>query len=210
MKTIVVFFSLLSILYGCKNPGNVGSSSVHQNNLKDTSSISKTIPANDTGANGKIHTTDNSSDLPKNNKENINVIYATSQVWHGGIKGSGGGTNYEICITSDYDAKLDIDQLWIGQTSCKFTLRKKSPANISVNLAAYDTITIFASEYHKDPGFNFNKEDSTEVKNKPEATITTTPPYAYSGAALLGYKFGGLRMYKTISTFQRKPPLNYP
>jgi hypothetical protein len=143
-----------------------------------------------------------STDSKENSIEDFTILIATSQDWHGGIKGSGSGTNYEICIiTRQPSGLLAIDQLWVGEKFHTAQAVKKFPATSKDGFTANDTVYIHAADHCKSP----DNKDTTATEEK-----NIAPPFLYKGAALIGYKIFGKRMYKTIDAIEKKPTLNYP
>ena len=203
-------------MFGC-NSTNKQTSVEKKTLFKDTSITvnaekkdSAIIPVTTIKKEEKKNSIDNSSNIPVVNNGDISIIYATSQKWHGGIRGSGGGTNYEICITADRSPGILIDELWIGKIWHGIKLGHKSGNQTSAVKSVIDTIYIYTSDYRKDPDFkNTQVKDTVQIK-KPDTTGLKTPPFIYQGVALIGYKFGNLRKYKAVSTFVSKPTLNYP
>jgi hypothetical protein len=208
-EKLLIFFFVLFMLSACHNAGNK-TTSINKATVKDNPAIAKTqltdtisTLAADKKTNTGNTTVSTTSALQKeNNSTDITLLYATLQKWHGGVKGSGGGTNYEIFIHVPHLTNINFDELWIGQVLHE-TMWRRQPA-------ASDTIVVRASDYQKDPSNrNIPELDSSQTSlNKTPST--SPPPFAYTGAALLGYKYGEQRMYKIITSFKVKPTLNYP
>ncbi len=213
MKTILVLLLACSILFGCNHP------EIKVTVEKNDSSISKKLTKKDTSAAtaiiekkvDELTTTNNSVLVQTKTNDEIIVLSATSQGWHGGVRGSGGGTNYEICITADHSLNIVIDQLWIEQIWHSFRLNNKSVTLSPAGSQTFDTIYIYAADYHKDPLYkSIQNKDTTPQSTKPDTTGRKAPPFPYKGVALIGYKYGSRQVYKTVSAFKVKPVLNYP
>lgn len=201
-KNIILLGLVLTIFSGCHNKI---SKLADDKKINSKDSLSVLITPFDTSKNSIGQKTN------INNNDFI-VLLFTSQDWHGGIKGSGGGTNYEIiAISKQSSAILIIDQLWIGQKNYEITVSKKFPAVAADGFSTNDTIFIRANDYRKDPDFKNNTEvaDSEKRKSAP-IEVSIDPPFTYQGAALIGYKLNGLRSYKTLDKIIKKPPLFYP
>jgi hypothetical protein len=206
-RNIIFLFIAFNIFSGCQN--KTSKIADDKKNVSNDSSISSVAPIDSS----IINTSKNSGDQKAVvNYTDFIVLSFTSQDWHGGIKGSGGGTNYEItAVSKQSSANLIIDQLWIGQKYYEITASKKFPASSADGFSANDTIYIHASDYHRDSDFNKNTETvGGEKQQTTETAVNIDPPYTYTGAALIGYKLNGLRLYKTIDKIIKKAPLYYP
>ncbi|MCF6185571.1 MAG: hypothetical protein L3J56_13300 [Bacteroidales bacterium] len=134
------------------------------------------------------------------------LIKATSQKWHGGIKGSGYGTYYELTIVPNSNSdNLVFDKLWIGKdyfdVQC-FQKGKKMRNNL---FAKGDTVTIRvnkANNKYKPMPF-ITKEGNTVIQKE-------LPPINYKGAALLSYVYKKKRKYYEINKFTVSEPVFYP
>lgn len=152
------------------------------------------------------------SDTPESLSENnFDFISATSQKWQGGVKGSGRGINYVICLRAlGSSSQLIIDQLWVGQTFHKISASRKFPKTSADGFSTGDTIYIFTNDYFKGSD-KIEQIESGEKQNEvQEAEKDTPPPYIYTGEALIGYKINGNRKYKEIAKITAKSPLFYP
>jgi hypothetical protein len=216
-RNIILLFVVFNIFLGCRNKNSKIAD--NKKSVSSDSSNSAVTKAN-TSTNNKTSTdkkqpTKNSVEQKVNeNYADFSVLSFTSQDWHGGIKGSGGGTNYEItAVTNQSSVNLIFDQLWIGQKFYEITVIKKFPAVTADGFSANDTIYIHASDYRKDPDFNRNIQVTDSETKKIIKTAEATninPPYVYKGVALIGYKLNGQRVYKIIESIIKKPPLFYP
>jgi|GEM_PF-909268 len=206
-RNIIFLFVVFIIFSGCKH--KTSKLADDKKNVSNDSSISSVVPIDSSLIIGTKKSDEQKAAV---NYTDFIVLSFTLQDWHGGIKGSGGGTNYEItAVSKQSSANLIIDQLWIGQKYYEVTASKKFPASSADGFSANDTIYIHASDYHKDPNFNKNNDSvDSEKQQTTETTVNIDPPYTYTGAALIGYKLNGLRLYKTIDKIIKKAPLYYP
>lgn len=209
MKSITLYyFTIISFLLfsACGfSKNNKTENTVQINEVKDVSSA-----VIDTNTQNKLSEEKEKPveiiDTENSEGKAFTLISATSQKWHGGIKGSGGGTNYEIILLAQLpSSKLIIDELWIDETFHSVSASCKFPKTSADGFVKGDTVYVYASIYVKDPNGpkDLNKTDVQETaQNAP-------PPYDYKGSGLVGYKMNGERKYSEISTFAEKPPLKY-
>jgi hypothetical protein len=198
------------LLWSCGSQKNHNSSD--QKTEKDSSQVQHETP----DSTAETVTTNNNTTVAVSNNASLsgndfNFIYATSQKWQGGIKGSGGGVNYEFCLLSlNSSSLLIIDQIWIGQTYHETSASRKFPKTAADGFNTGDTIYIYTSDYIKSPDKIDLLETPGGQKEVPEVKQNTPPPYAYTGEALIGYTLKGIRKYKEIAKITVKSPLFYP
>ncbi len=126
----------------------------------------------------------------------LRLTRATSQRFVGGAAGSPSGTYYKVYfVTSKNSKKIVIDQLWVGDDYYEVSafLEKKSGA--SPDFGAGDSISISATRFVQNSTQLNNQEESKALPKK-------NKPYNYSGAALVGYKYGNKRKYLEIEKFE--------
>lgn len=181
---------------------------------KDTfvqQSKNNAVVINETNNNENLNTTNAPSTINIFPVNDFTLGYATSQRWHGGIKGSGGGINYDVSIVSLFSsAQLIIDELWIGEKFHEISASRRFPKTSADGFVAGDTIYIHASDYIKDPDVPKQVEEVDGQKETQDTLQNTPPPKKYTGEALIGYKINGNRKYKEIEKFSVKPALCYP
>lgn len=214
MKTPNTHLFILSVVFaiimGCgfQKNNNTG----NHDKTKDT--VITHQPGNDTSV--VKETTENKNTNYINNSatytvNDFTVISATSQQWHGGVKGSGGGVNYEVnIITKLSSLQLTIDELWIGENFHETTASRQFPKTPADGFSAGDTIFLHAGDYHKDSDGPEKIEGINEQKEVQDTMQNTPPPYKYTGEALIGFKMNGERKYKEIAKITAKSPLFYP
>lgn len=211
---ISFFFIALMLLQGCGSQNNNNTQGNTQANLRDPivqQSQKDTVVLKETTDNN-IPVANSTSNSPATFSDNdITVIYATSQKWHGGIKGSGGGTNYEICVVPSFSsAQLTIDQLWIDEKFHEISAGRRFPETSADGFVAGDTVYISTSVYTKGPGSTKLAEEADVQKETQDIMQNTPTPIKFTGEALIGYKINGKRKYKEIAKITVKKPLYYP
>lgn len=207
---ILNIFVLLTIVLGCGSQKN--NKTGRQDKINDTVIAHQSDNNNgvlkDTTENKNSNTINNSTSFAGND---FTVIYATSQQWHGGVKGSGGGVNYEVSIIAKLSSsQLIIDELWVGEIFHETTASRKIPKTSANGFSAGDTIFLHAGDYHKDSYGPKKNEEIDEYKEIQDTTQNKPPPYKYTGEALIGYKINGERKYKGIAKITVKSPLFFP
>jgi hypothetical protein len=208
-RNIIFLFVVFVIFSGCQT--KTSKIADNKKNVSNDSSLSSVAPIDSSLINATKKSGEQKAVV---NYADFIVLSFTSQDWHGGIKGSGGGTNYEItAVSKQSSANLIIDQLWIGQKYYEITVSKKFPSFSADGFSANDTIYIHASDYRKDPDFNRNIQvtdsETKQIIETAEA-VNIDPPYAYQGVALIGYKLNGQHLYIPIDKIVKKAPLFYP
>jgi hypothetical protein len=206
---IFILFTAFIIILSC---GSKKNKIVNLDNLSDTV-ITQQLEK-DTG--GSKEMTENVTNVSVENAStytgaDFTVISATSQQWHGGAKGSGGGVNYEVSIISQLSSsQLIIDELWIAEIFHETSASRKFPKTPADGFSAADTIYLHAGDYHKDSNGPKIIDDNNEPKEVQDTKQNTPAPYKYTGEALIGYKINGERKYKEIAKITVKSPLFYP
>ncbi len=136
------------------------------------------------------------------------LIKATSQKWHGGIKGSGYGTYYELTIVPNTNSdKLLFDRLWIGKKYFDIQSFQKGKKMRNNLFGKGDTITIRVNKSVKLKPMPFVRKDDNNDKCLTEKHPL---PKEYKGEALLSYVYKGKRKYFEIKHFTVLEPINYP
>lgn len=132
----------------------------------------------------------------------VKVLEATSQEWAGGRQESGFGTRYVIHLQAKRSSdKLEIDQIWIGENYFDIKeLRSPQYKKLS-SFSRGDTLTV-------NVGVKYQVLDNG--KTQQIDGTSKEPPKAFSGAALLGYRFKGKRKYIEIETFKQLEKIIYP
>ncbi len=140
--------------------------------------------------------------------QTVKLIGSTRQDWSGGIAGRY-GSNFTFSIEfSNYRLEPVPDTIWIGQSPIPVLLAntgdlqtntKRIPGKKSVRF----DINVGTSSH--DLAGRMPKPDD------PVKTITTKSPVAYSGVALLSYRYKRKTRYYTIkSIITNYPAVNYP
>ncbi len=136
--------------------------------------------------------------------DKFEIIEATSQKWHGGARGSGFGTYYELTIIPKANSeKLIFNQIWIGKKHFKVSTFQKGKKMRNNLFGKGDTITIMLNDKVELKPLPFVEKDGCLIE-KHEL------PYKYEGKALLSYTYKGKQKYKEIESFKKKKVLNYP
>lgn len=134
-------------------------------------------------------------------QKQFKILDATVMSWAGGMPQSGHGTVYSFKIVLLTKDKVSFEDLWVSKTYVP-----RQPLIID-----------YEGKYHEPTkGDTINVGFALRVipqgnRNEPGAKPVTKPsPCDYKGEALLEYTIKGHRHYKTINSFRRLPPQNYP
>ncbi|MFH0865808.1 MAG: hypothetical protein V1904_06415 [Bacteroidota bacterium] len=208
--SIHIYIIFVAFALGCGSQKNnkIESSDKTLDTVITHQSNNDTTVLNETTENKTAHSLNNSTLYTGTD---FTVIYATSQQWHGGVKGSGGGVNYEVSMVTKLSSLLlTIDELWIGEIFHETKASRKFPETSADGYSAGDTIFLYASDYKKNPEGPEHINEINEQKEVQDTKQNTPPPYKYTGEALIGYKINGERKYKEIAKITVKSLLFYP
>jgi hypothetical protein len=142
--------------------------------------------------------------------QEFEIIEATSQKWTGGRKETGKGINYEIKILAKKgSAKLNFEKLWIGDDYYKVKAKNTDRNKPDNTFTRNDTIRIIASSLTYTENIDPVIEKELGLKHGKQME-NEKPPYKFSGAALIGYRYKGKWKYEVIRTFKELEKLYYP
>lgn len=143
------------------------------------------------------------------------VDKATSQVWHGGAAGSGGGKNYKVYVSKSAQLEITIDQVWIGDREKgwlpDYRVVYAGLANGLRNHAAPKGVTAFTVEFGETyPGQPNPRGEVRPVAMKPFDNPPNDLPETYQQGAVIYYHAGGKAAQWVVSEMEILEPLNYP
>jgi hypothetical protein len=130
------------------------------------------------------------------------VKEAILQELYSGVRGGGKNINYTFSIEIPPNQTVFFDSVWIANK--RLAIRYDSKDLIDPKEVSKPQILLLrAFEHIKGPA-----ENISEVLTTPsQASITSIPPVAYEGAALIRYFLNGKVKYLTIAGFDVKPPI---
>jgi hypothetical protein len=213
-KTHLFFLNFILVIFSCSShqSGNTLNVSIAENTKTDKNSSAENLcphsisGKSDTFSVSKKKITAAEKNIVVKDSADIELLTATAQKWHGGIKGSGGGTYFNFSFIARLSSSfLFVDKAWVGQKFFAVTLTGKS---ISKNhsFSGGDTLNARITDYVKDTDLN----TEMQTGNEPEKQLNIAPPFAYKGAALIGYLSFNNRYYLIVPSFQQLPTLYYP
>lgn len=141
---------------------------------------------------------------------------ATSQVWHGGAAGSGGGKNYLVYVAKPSKVEIVIDQVWLGDREkgwlLDFRVLYKDLANAMNNHTAPAGVTNFTVDFREIFPAPPNPRGGEQRPGfvKPFDAPPTDLPEALDKGAVIYYHAGGSKATWVINEFQALETLNYP
>lgn len=135
----------------------------------------------------------------------------TSQKWHGGAAGSGGGTNYRVELKKPKKSRLEIERVWLGDTQKGWmpTFAFEAPA------VSEDNAHI-AKEGHGNCILKFTETylgQIDEDRAKPEERIVAAPsdlPEGFEKGIVIWYKHNETKGQWVITSVEQLEPLYYP
>lgn len=132
----------------------------------------------------------------------VKVIDATSQSWHGGVKGSGRGVNYRVSVIVGKDSDvLSFDSLWVGDRGYPVQASRPHPFTSADGFHKNDTVTIYAS---------MHQAANPDGDLIPLPVPSKGAPVSYEGDALLSFKVKQKQFYVVVKEFRRLEQLDYP
>lgn len=121
------------------------------------------------------------------------ISKTTSQMWIGGIAGSGYGTYYRIYLPTKNAANYVFDSLWVNE---------KRIAVISAANSTGDTLVLTANDHISGVAEQQSSDHLTD-------TIKIAFPVKIDAAGLLGSFYKGKRMYYPVKEWTVLKPLYY-
>jgi hypothetical protein len=143
------------------------------------------------------------------------VEKATSQKWHGGAAGSGGGINYVVYVAKPSNLEIVIDQVWVGDREkgwlLDFRVLYPNLTNLQSNHTAPKGVTAFTIEFREiTPGPPNPRGDVRPNQVKPFDSPPGDLPETFDKGAVVYYRAGSDKATWVISDFQQLETLNYP
>ncbi len=142
------------------------------------------------------------------------VVKSTSQVWHGGAAGSGGGKRYEVTLDKPANMEVKIEKVWIGEREKGWLPRfnvipqTSDTANHQVAHRGVTNFTVKFSETY--PGQPGPREAPRPVAVVPFDNPPSDLPAAFTHGAVIYYQIGKQSGTWIVSDFEALPVLNYP
>ena len=144
------------------------------------------------------------------------VTKTTSQVWHGGAAGSGGGKNYKVYATKSPKLAVTVDQVWVGDREKgwlpDFRVVYKDLANGLRNHDAPAGVTAFTVEFGEVyPGQPNNPRGETRpVAIRPFDPPPTDLPPSFDKGAVIYLHLANKATTWVVAEMEILEPLNYP
>ncbi len=140
----------------------------------------------------------------------------TSQVWHGGAAGSGGGKNYKVYVSKSKSLAVVIDKVWVGDREKgwlpDYRVVYPDLANGLRNHAAPEGVTTFTLEFAEVyPGQPNNpRGEIRPVMVKPFDQPPTDLPSSFDKGAVIYLHLASKATVWVVSEMEILEPLNYP
>jgi hypothetical protein len=143
------------------------------------------------------------------------VEQSTSQVWHGGAAGSGGGKNYKVTVSKSASLEVMIDKVWLGDRERgwlpEYRVMYKGAPNGMRNHLAPKGVTTFTLEFAEvHPGQPNPRGEGRPVAVKPFDNPPSDLPEGFDKGAVIYCHVGNNAVVWTVSDFVVLEPLNYP
>lgn len=142
------------------------------------------------------------------------VEKSTSQVWHGGAEGSGGGKHYVVSMNKPSKTIIKIEKVWIGERDKGWLPRFQvlpQPNDTADYHTAHAGITAFSVKFSE----TFPGEPMPRGNPQPRAVVPfdhpplDLPP-AFTHGAVIFYSIQGTQSTWIVEDFEELPVLNYP
>ncbi|HEX2900198.1 MAG TPA: hypothetical protein VHS96_10810 [Bacteroidia bacterium] len=144
----------------------------------------------------------------------MKVVKSTSQTWHGGAAGSGGGKNYLVTLTKPANTVVEITQVWIGERDKGWLPRfqvlpqTSDTADFHVAGKGVSEFTVKFGEVF--PGQPGPRDAPRPVGVVPFDNPPNDLPDGFTHGAVIYYQTGKQKGTWIVSEFEVLPPLNYP
>lgn len=142
------------------------------------------------------------------------VETATSQVWHGGAAGSGGGTHYVVNVTKARRLVVRVEKIWVGERDKGWLPRffiSPQPNDTADFHVAPAGITAFTIKFSVNtPGQPFPRGNAQLPVVAPFDHPPHDLPADFTHGAVLYYSVDGKRGMWVVREFEALQPQNYP
>lgn len=144
------------------------------------------------------------------------VQKTTSQVWHGGAAGAGGGKNYKVYVSKSKNLEVMVDRVWVGNREKgwlpDYRVVYQGLANGLRNHAAPAGVTTFTVEFGEIfPGQPANpRGEIRPVMVKPFDPAPTDLPDSFEQGAVIYLHLANKATVWVVGEIEILEPLNYP
>jgi hypothetical protein len=142
------------------------------------------------------------------------VVKSTSQKWHGGAAGSGGGVYYQVTLSKPANMRIEIEKVWLGEREKGWLPRFNvlpQPSDTANQHVAQIGITEFTVKFSESkPGQPGPREAPRPNVVVPFDNPPADLPDEFTHGAVIYYQIGQQKGMWVVSEFEILPPLNYP
>ncbi len=145
----------------------------------------------------------------------MKVEKTTTQVWHGGAAGSGGGKNYKVYVSKAASMEVTFDKVWIGDRERgwlpDFRVLYPEVADRLRNHVAPKGVTTFTVEFAEVyPGQPNPRGEPRPTVVKPFDIPPSDLPESFDKGAVIYYRVGNNPGVWVVTEMEILEPLNYP